>query len=501
MNKNTDTYYRYRHEDHTVVEIDPTKPDPETGIYPSVEGFASWVAKQEGLETRYSNINKALAYLTNQNYVVMHESDAPRNDQGEVCPDQMKAIREMHMDALKEKEAEYEQAHQGEPIHIAPNSNPEPAVDENMPPRVEITQINFLNEPVPQGDHEVDQHYVEVSAKVDGIPLQVCFKNDFDSINYRNLNEPFQYFVHEHQLKISSDERKTLISDIVGLTRKEIFGEDYTVQAVQPPMVEELDIGGEKEAAEKVAEEKYQAEKKAAAEKNQAPVVPEEVSPEGGSEQVNDTPERTADDLEAENLALFHEQQGQNCIVSGDEPTPEEKKQLEANKQRDRSGIKDKPNAPWDKNNPDPLAAFKKDSFGNYRYRTNTSIIAFRVGVINKKVMTCYEDNQSTAKAMVHIAINKNKWSSIRATGKPEFKQNIWRECQLQGVKCTGYTPSEDDLKWLDRHIESQKTVKDMQGDEQTFNPNVNPNFKNMIENGDQPAPESKHQKEQSTHP
>lgn len=62
-------------------------------------------------------------------------------------------------------------------------------------------------------------------------------------------------------------------------------------------------------------------------------------------------------------------------------------------------------------------------------------------------------NNERVAIAMVTLAEAKG-WTSIKVSGHPEFKQSVWMEASLRGVKVRGYTPKEHDIRELEQRQE-----------------------------------------------
>jgi hypothetical protein len=70
---------------------------------------------------------------------------------------------------------------------------------------------------------------------------------------------------------------------------------------------------------------------------------------------------------------------------------------------------------------------------------TGTKIIASSEGV-------------SVARSMVVLAEAKG-WENIKATGKEEFRREIWLEAQKRGIEVSGYTPTKQDLQNVEKLV------------------------------------------------
>lgn len=64
------------------------------------------------------------------------------------------------------------------------------------------------------------------------------------------------------------------------------------------------------------------------------------------------------------------------------------------------------------------------------------------------KITTVHNDSRA-AEATVLLAQAKG-WSSIKVTGHPEFKKEVWLQASLKGLEVKGFTPTEQDMKDLD---------------------------------------------------
>ena len=71
-----------------------------------------------------------------------------------------------------------------------------------------------------------------------------------------------------------------------------------------------------------------------------------------------------------------------------------------------------------------------------------------------KKLNTAQSNPQIIAD-MLDTAQAKN-WDSIKISGSLEFKQQVWLEAELRGIKTTGYKPTEEDIAKRDYLLESR---------------------------------------------
>ncbi len=80
-----------------------------------------------------------------------------------------------------------------------------------------------------------------------------------------------------------------------------------------------------------------------------------------------------------------------------------------------------------------------------YRFRGDTSRLAFTESTFRLATDT---NNPSVARSMVDVAEARN-WKTLRVSGHEEFRQRVWFEASLRGVKTIGYEPLPSDLAWL----------------------------------------------------
>ena len=71
-----------------------------------------------------------------------------------------------------------------------------------------------------------------------------------------------------------------------------------------------------------------------------------------------------------------------------------------------------------------------------------------------KKLNTA-QSNPQIINDMLDTAQAKN-WDSIKISGSLEFKQQVWLEAELRGIKTTGYKPTEEDIAKRDYLLESR---------------------------------------------
>ena len=71
-----------------------------------------------------------------------------------------------------------------------------------------------------------------------------------------------------------------------------------------------------------------------------------------------------------------------------------------------------------------------------------------------KKLNTA-QTNPQIINDMLDTAQAKN-WDSIKISGSLEFKQQVWLEAELRGIKTTGYKPTEEDIAKRDYLLESR---------------------------------------------
>lgn len=72
--------------------------------------------------------------------------------------------------------------------------------------------------------------------------------------------------------------------------------------------------------------------------------------------------------------------------------------------------------------------------------------------------------DERIAHALVGIA-EAREWSNIKVKGSEEFRRKMWLEGSLHGLKVTGYDPTEQDRKELDKRQESTKSGVMEKGD------------------------------------
>lgn len=80
-----------------------------------------------------------------------------------------------------------------------------------------------------------------------------------------------------------------------------------------------------------------------------------------------------------------------------------------------------------------------------------------------KSISTGRQDQQ-TMQDMLKVAQAKG-WESIKLKGTPEFKQQMFVLAEAQGIKTTGYTPNEHDLKMVEQQRELMSLNKIEQGE------------------------------------
>lgn len=80
-----------------------------------------------------------------------------------------------------------------------------------------------------------------------------------------------------------------------------------------------------------------------------------------------------------------------------------------------------------------------------YRFRGDTSRLAFTESTFRLATDT---NSPSVARSMVDVAEARN-WKALRVSGHEEFRQRVWFEASLRGVKTIGYEPLPSDLAWL----------------------------------------------------
>lgn len=82
--------------------------------------------------------------------------------------------------------------------------------------------------------------------------------------------------------------------------------------------------------------------------------------------------------------------------------------------------------------------------------------------------MVSATNDDRVAKAMATMAEAKG-WKTIKVSGHPDFKREVWMEASLRGIEARGYKPSEQDLKDLEAKreramlnaVEHDKTARD----------------------------------------
>lgn len=73
--------------------------------------------------------------------------------------------------------------------------------------------------------------------------------------------------------------------------------------------------------------------------------------------------------------------------------------------------------------------------------------------------MVSASNDDRVAKAMATMAEAKG-WKTIKISGHPEFRREVWLEASVRGIKTRGYKPTEQDLKLLEQRRE--RTMRNM---------------------------------------
>jgi hypothetical protein len=78
--------------------------------------------------------------------------------------------------------------------------------------------------------------------------------------------------------------------------------------------------------------------------------------------------------------------------------------------------------------------------------------------VFEDKGKTLATDNARKETVIDMLTLAKAKgWDTIKVTGTPEFKREIWLQGELQGLRVNGHQPTKDDLALLELLKEGQK--------------------------------------------
>jgi len=73
--------------------------------------------------------------------------------------------------------------------------------------------------------------------------------------------------------------------------------------------------------------------------------------------------------------------------------------------------------------------------------------------------MVSASNDDRVAKAMVTLADAK-AWKTIKVSGHPDFRREVWKEASLRGIEVRGYKPTEQDLKMLtDKEERSMQNI------------------------------------------
>lgn len=101
-------------------------------------------------------------------------------------------------------------------------------------------------------------------------------------------------------------------------------------------------------------------------------------------------------------------------------------------------------------------AQFHLKGDNKYYFKDYKERLAFRDR--GDKLTTAVNDSRS-AKAMAIMAEAKG-WESIKVSGHPDFKREVWLEAMTRGIQVKGYEPQEQDLKILESRLEKlQKNI------------------------------------------
>jgi hypothetical protein len=80
-----------------------------------------------------------------------------------------------------------------------------------------------------------------------------------------------------------------------------------------------------------------------------------------------------------------------------------------------------------------------------YRFRGDTARVAFTE---SSHRLATDANNPTVARSMVDVAEARN-WRTLRVSGNDEFRQMVWLEASVRGVKTLGYEPNTADLERL----------------------------------------------------
>lgn len=93
-------------------------------------------------------------------------------------------------------------------------------------------------------------------------------------------------------------------------------------------------------------------------------------------------------------------------------------------------------------------------SGNKFLFKDHTGKIAFKDK--GEKLISPSND-QRASKAMAQMAEAKG-WQTIKVSGHPEFRRDVWMEGNLRGINVSGFKPSEKDLSDLEKGLERKMT-------------------------------------------
>jgi len=92
-----------------------------------------------------------------------------------------------------------------------------------------------------------------------------------------------------------------------------------------------------------------------------------------------------------------------------------------------------------------------------YSYSNDPDKIAFTEK--SNKIIANDKDNPALIKSMLDVAESKG-WESVTLIGSKAFKSETWIEAKSRGLEVSGYEPSEQDQRKLDRLMDKQNSVE-----------------------------------------
>lgn len=104
---------------------------------------------------------------------------------------------------------------------------------------------------------------------------------------------------------------------------------------------------------------------------------------------------------------------------------------------------------------PEHLSSRFFESKGTYYFPDRSPAFAEKDG---KLTMRTKEINPEVVKAFVSIAEDRG-WKGIKVKGTKEFRQAVWLEAARRGLEVNGYTPTETEKAWAEKHAKQHNVV------------------------------------------